>query len=150
MAEDEETEGQAAEPGDAEQQAAFYEAFEQFVETMQAHPELAGESNIMEALFRTFKAAIEQTNTDHDYWLDRLKQYQEMGDALSDYLKELVEAMGGLGGSEEPELADPHEASLGSVQESGALSSEDLLAMFLKLQATDPADDPETVAAVHE
>ncbi|KKM17341.1 hypothetical protein LCGC14_1676760 [marine sediment metagenome] len=48
--------------------------------------------NIMEVLFLVFKELIENMNEDKKHFLDKLKMYNEMGDALGDYLKELVQA----------------------------------------------------------
>ncbi len=47
--------------------------------------------NIMEALFLVFRESIEETNSDKKYFLDKLKMYNEMSEALDDYLGELVD-----------------------------------------------------------
>ena len=48
--------------------------------------------NIMETLFLVFRESIEKTNEDKKHFLDKLKMYNDMGDALGDYLKEVVQA----------------------------------------------------------
>lgn len=60
---------------------------------------------IMETLFLVFRESIEETNKDKQYFLTKLKMYNDMGEALSDYLKELTTAMdlGGGGKDEEPD-----------------------------------------------
>ncbi len=46
---------------------------------------------IMDTLFLVFKQSIEETNEDKKYFLEKLKMYKEMGDALDDYLSDLVD-----------------------------------------------------------
>lgn len=60
---------------------------------------------IMETLFLVFRESIEETNEDKQYFLTKLKMFNDMGEALSDYLRELTTAMdmGGGGKDEEPD-----------------------------------------------
>ncbi len=47
--------------------------------------------SIMEVLFLIFRQSIEETNEDKKYHLSKLARYNDMGDALSAYLSELVD-----------------------------------------------------------
>jgi hypothetical protein len=66
---------------------------------------------IMETLFAVFRASIEEMNEDKEHFSRKLKMYNDMGEALSEYLKELNDVMneGGVGKEEEP---DPETATL--------------------------------------
>ncbi len=46
----------------------------------------------MEALFNTFKESIEEMNKDKEYIKKKMEMYNELGDALNDYVKELNES----------------------------------------------------------
>ncbi len=60
---------------------------------------------IMETLFLVYRESIEETNEDKRFFLTKLKMFNDMGEALSDYLRELTTAldMGGGGKDEEPD-----------------------------------------------
>lgn len=47
--------------------------------------------NSLEILFNVFKQSIEETESDKKYFLEKLKMFNEMGEALDDYLSELVD-----------------------------------------------------------
>ena len=49
--------------------------------------------DVMQQLFNVFKESINQTNNDKRYMLEKLKFFNSIGEALSDYLKELVDEM---------------------------------------------------------
>ncbi len=51
-----------------------------------------GELNIHEVLFLVFRQSIEETNKDKEYFLKKLREYNDMAEGLSEYLKELVDA----------------------------------------------------------
>jgi len=53
--------------------------------------------NIMEVLFLVFRESIEATNEDKKYFLEKLKKYNDMGEALSDYLSQLMDEAGDIG-----------------------------------------------------
>jgi len=57
----------------------------------------------MEALFNTFKESIEEMNEDKEYIKKKMEMYNEIGDAVSDYMKELNEAGMNMWGAEESE-----------------------------------------------
>lgn len=67
-----------------------------------------GAVNVMELLFLVFKESIKETNEDKKYFLKKLKDFNKMGEALSDYLSELVEVSRDLGaraaGQKYPEM----------------------------------------------
>ena len=50
-------------------------------------------SDVLVKLFRVFRESISQANNDILYWIEKLKLCNSIGDALSDSLKELTEAM---------------------------------------------------------
>lgn len=58
---------------------------------------VAGGGDAMQDLFTVFKESIDGTDSDKEYWLSKLQQQEEAGEAMSDYLKELNEASGGGG-----------------------------------------------------
>jgi len=64
--------------------------------------------NIMEVLFLVFRQSIEETNEDKKYFLTKLKMFNDMGEALSGYLSELVDVSRDLGaaaaGAKYPEM----------------------------------------------
>ena len=72
------------------------------VETQNPH------GNIMELLFLVFRESIEETNKDKEYFLTKLKMFNDMGEALSGYLSELVDVSRDLGaqaaGAKYPEM----------------------------------------------
>jgi len=47
-------------------------------------------SNVMELSFLVMKGSVQDQNEDKKYWLAKLKQLNDMGDELSDYLGELT------------------------------------------------------------
>ena len=51
-----------------------------------------GRVNVHELLFLVFKESIQETNNDKTYFLKKLKDYNDMGDDISSYLRELVDA----------------------------------------------------------
>ncbi|MED5464441.1 MAG: hypothetical protein VX699_07295 [Myxococcota bacterium] len=51
-----------------------------------------GKVNVHELLFLVFKESIQETNNDKTYFLKKLKEYNDMGDDISSYLRELVDA----------------------------------------------------------
>ena len=53
--------------------------------------------NVMEVLFVVFGESIEAADEDKKYYLEKLKSYNAMGEALSGYLSELAEASRELG-----------------------------------------------------
>lgn len=53
--------------------------------------------NIMEVLFLVFRESIEATNEDKKYFLEKLKMYNDMSEALSDYLSQLMDEAGDIG-----------------------------------------------------
>ncbi len=59
--------------------------------------------SILETLFGVFKEAIEDMNEDMQYFAQKLKMYNDMGEALSDYLSGLVDVMNEGGGSKDEE-----------------------------------------------
>jgi hypothetical protein len=50
-----------------------------------------GEANVMETIFLLLQEAIRENNADKKYWLEQLRSYNTISEALSDYLGELVE-----------------------------------------------------------
>jgi len=67
----------------AENEAAFVKQVFNYTE---------GKVNIHEILFLVFKESIEETNEDKKYFLAKMKDFNTMGENLSDYLRELTEA----------------------------------------------------------
>lgn len=65
---------------------------------------------IMETLFMVFRESIEEMNEDKQYFLEKLKMYNDMGEELSEYLKELNDVMNEGGGSKDEE-PDPESAA---------------------------------------
>jgi hypothetical protein len=67
-----------------------------------------GHGDVMASLFHVFRESIEATNEDKRYFLSKLKMYNDMGEALSDYLSDLVDASRDLGalpaGEKYPEM----------------------------------------------
>jgi len=54
--------------------------------------------NVMEVLFLVFQESIDEANSDKKYMLDKLSMLNDMGEAMDDYLSELVDvAHEGLG-----------------------------------------------------
>lgn len=49
-------------------------------------------TDILEALFSVFKESIEDMEDDKEYMLAKLEMFNDMGEALSDYLHEINEA----------------------------------------------------------
>jgi hypothetical protein len=49
--------------------------------------------DVMTKLFHVFKDSIRQMNNDKQYFLEKLKFFNDIGEALSDYLKELCDEM---------------------------------------------------------
>ena len=49
--------------------------------------------DVMAMLFNVFKESISETNKDKQYMLEKLKLYNSIAEAMSDYLKELVAEM---------------------------------------------------------
>ena len=47
--------------------------------------------NVQEIVFLAFKQAIQNANADKKYFLQKLKEYNQMAEELSDYLEKLVE-----------------------------------------------------------
>jgi hypothetical protein len=83
--------------------------------------------NIMALLFFVFRESIEQTNEDKKYFLAKLRMYDTMGEALSEYLSELAQAArdmgspgngqaGGCGGAEADARADQLDRAAARVQ----------------------------------
>ena len=66
-------------------------------------------SNIWVVLYYVFRESIIEQNEDKKYWLSKLKMYNDLAEALSDYLKKLNEAASGLNGKAD----DPDEKSKG-------------------------------------
>ncbi|MCK5208905.1 MAG: hypothetical protein KAQ62_09520 [Cyclobacteriaceae bacterium] len=52
-------------------------------------------TTVMHKLFIIFKKSINQMNNDQKYWIDKLQYHNEIGQALSEHLKELTEEMAG-------------------------------------------------------
>ena len=52
-------------------------------------PDVDATLGAMTAIFEVMKESIEEQNEDKEMWLEKLEMYEEMGDALSDYLSEL-------------------------------------------------------------
>ena len=67
----------------AENEAAF---------TKQVFAYTEGKVNIHEILFLVFKESIQETNEDKKYFLQKMKDFNSMGEDLSDYLREMVDA----------------------------------------------------------
>jgi len=68
------------------------------VASLESHPH----QDPMRAAFMVFRASIQQANSDKAYHLARLQRYNQIGNALSEYMKQLNDAMGsGSGCSEE-------------------------------------------------
>jgi hypothetical protein len=68
------------------------------IQSLESHPD----QDPMRAAFMVFRASIQQTNADKAYFLSKLQRYNQIGNALSDYLKQLNDAMGsGSGCSDE-------------------------------------------------
>ena len=57
----------------------------------------AGTSDVMATLFWVFRQAIEETNEDKRYFLEKLKTMNDIAEAQSEYLKSLNELAGSLG-----------------------------------------------------
>lgn len=55
-------------------------------------------SDVLTVLFAALKESIQETNDDKQYFLDKLKQYDAMGNALECYLHQLVDRMRQNGG----------------------------------------------------
>lgn len=62
-----------------------------FVSKMTALEQQFPSGNVMELLYLVFRDSIKQTNEDKKYFLTKLKEYNAMAEALSDYLSELVD-----------------------------------------------------------
>ena len=91
--------------------AANQHEFAQYMKALEAqHPH----GNIMEVLFLVFRESIKETNEDKKYFLMKLQEFNKMGEALSEYLSELVEASRDLGanaaGAKYPEMEMTSEA----------------------------------------
>ncbi len=50
-------------------------------------------SDVLGVLFLVFRESIRQTNNDKRYWIEKLQLNNSIGEALSDHLKELTDAM---------------------------------------------------------
>lgn len=48
--------------------------------------------NIMEQLFHVFRESVSESNEDKKYWLNKLKEYNKIGEALEDYISSLTES----------------------------------------------------------
>jgi len=60
------------------------------------------EQDPMRAAFLVFRTSIQQANRDKAYFLSKLQRYNEIGNALSEHMRQLTDAMGsGLGCSDE-------------------------------------------------
>lgn len=58
--------------------------------------------NVNELVFLVMREALKEANEDKKYWIAKLEMYNEIGKALSEYLKELSDlARGGGSGSDE-------------------------------------------------
>ena len=55
--------------------------------------------NVLENLFGVFKQSVDQLNNDHQYWIDKLKQMNDISEAMAERMKELLE--GWLGDDDE-------------------------------------------------
>jgi len=50
-------------------------------------------SDVLVKLFRVFRESVSQANIDNLYWIEKLQLYNSIGEALSDHLKELTDAI---------------------------------------------------------
>lgn len=50
-------------------------------------------SSVLGELFNVFRESIREANHDKRYWIEKLQLYNSIGQALSDHLKELTDAM---------------------------------------------------------
>jgi hypothetical protein len=68
-------------------------------------PQVDRAVGIMDTLFAVFRESIEDMNEDMQYFAQKLKMYNDIGEALSNYLSGLVDVMNEGGGSktEEPD-----------------------------------------------
>lgn len=66
--------------------------WEQLMVSMGSKKSLVQE-DVMTVLFHVFKQSISDINEDIQYFNKKLKMYEELGDAMSDYVKELNEKM---------------------------------------------------------
>ncbi len=63
------------------------------------------EEETFEALFRTFKESIEDMNEDKEYIEKKMEMFNEIGEAINDYMKELNEmGIPGMGSEESVDL----------------------------------------------
>jgi hypothetical protein len=58
-------------------------------------------SSAMEDVFGAFRKSVSDVNDDKSYYLDKLAKNNETAEAMSDYLKELVDQSGQLGSKED-------------------------------------------------
>jgi len=64
--------------------------WEQLMESIGSKKSLNSEE-VMNVLFRVFQESISDMNEDKKYWIAKLKMHNEIGDALSEHIKELNE-----------------------------------------------------------
>ncbi len=96
--------------------------------------------NVMEVLYRVLRESINDQNEDKKYWLAKLKMYNAIAEALSDYLKDLNKAMSGLNGNEK----NPDEKSKGGGWLSDLLDELEEALDRLKARVASISDLPES------
>jgi hypothetical protein len=132
-----------------------------------AKADLISNADIMTTLMTSFKAAIEQQQSDRDYYMARLSEMNDISNALSDTLQDLADNSGDLEGAIDEAAGDnlvieeylkylvangyPHDVFL--IPNGVQLSLEDLSALnsaiqdgdFNSLPNTTPVPEPATM-----
>lgn len=72
----------------------------EFIKALNPHVTQFPHRNVMEALFKLFKDAINEQNKDKAYWLRKLADANNLADALGEYLNELNDMAIDIGGGE--------------------------------------------------
>ncbi len=63
----------------------------EFKKTLTSYMKNFKHGDVMAAIFHIFKEAIEETNEDKKFWLQKLENMNDIAEAMGDYLKELNE-----------------------------------------------------------